>query len=292
MKPPPFQYYDPTSITEALDILATEDNVKLLAGGQSLMPMLNMRYVQPDHIVDLNGIDELAYIRDEGPLVHIGAMTRQRDLEFSPIIRDRLPLMHDALKNVGHRQTRNRGTIGGSLCHLDPAAELVAVATAYDAIVTVRGKTGSRDVPIAEFPAGFMTPSTGPDEIVTSVSFVPWPTGHAAFLEFSRRHGDFALASTAILLDFEGDHIRRASVTIGGLSYAPKRVREAEAVLRQGRATSDTFRAAADACGALEAGSDIHGSASYRQQLARVLTYRALAIAHERVRPAQVGRHE
>jgi aerobic carbon-monoxide dehydrogenase medium subunit len=290
VKPPPFQYYDPTTIAEALDILATEDNVKLLAGGQSLMPMLNMRYVQPDHIVDLNGIDELAYIREEGDLVRIGAMTRQRELEFSPVIRDKLPLMHDALMNVGHRQTRNRGTIGGSLCHLDPAAELVAVATAYDAIVTVRCKTGSRDVPIAEFPAAFMTPATAPDEIVTSISFAPWASGHAAFLEFSRRHGDFALASTAILLDLEGDHIRRVSVTIGGLSYAPKRVREAEAVLHEGPSTPDTFRAAADACGALEAGSDIHGSASYRQQLARVLTYRALVIVHERARPAPAER--
>ena len=291
MKPPPFRYHDPATVAEALDILATMENAKLLAGGQSLMPMLNMRYVQPDHIVDLNKIAELAYVADEGQVIRIGAMTRQRELEFSATIRDRLPLMHDALMNVGHRQTRNRGTIGGSLCHLDPAAELVAVATAYDAVVTVRGKAGPRDVPFAEFPAGFMMPATEPDEIVTTIAFEPWPAGHgAAFLEFSRRRGDFAVASVAVLLDCDRDTIRRASVTIGGLSHAPQRARAAEDILRHSPAAPDRFQAAAEACGALDAGGDIHASTSYRQRLARVLSHRALLIAHERARAAQTGR--
>lgn len=291
MKPPPFRYHDPATVPEALDILATTENAKLLAGGQSLMPMLNMRYVQPDHIIDLNRIAELAYVADEGQVIRIGAMTRQRALEFSATIRDRLPLMHDALMNVGHRQTRNRGTIGGSLCHLDPAAELVAVATAYDAVVTVRSKAGSRKVPIAEFPLGFMMPATEPDEIVTAVTFAPWPAGHgAAFLEFSRRRGDFAIASVAVLLDCEGDKIHRASVTIGGLAHAPQRVRATEDILRQGGAVPDTFQAAAEACGALDSGGDIHASASYRQRLARVLSHRALLVAHERAQAARTGR--
>lgn len=291
MKPPPFQYHDPSTIAEALDLLGSKDNAKLLAGGQSLMPMLNMRFVQPDHLIDLNKIAELSYIRAGDNLIHIGAMTRQRDLEFSALIRAGCPLMHEALTNVGHRQTRNRGTIGGSLCHLDPAAELPAVAAAYDATIEVRGEGGSRDVPMAEFPAFFMTPAIEPDEIVTGLRFVPWPDGHgSAFIEFSRRQGDFALASVAVLLDVDGDIIRRASITVGGLSHGPKRVTEAEQILRQGNPTEDTFRTAANACGAFEATSDIHGSASYRQHVARTLALRAMTIAHQRATDAQSGR--
>ncbi len=133
MKPPQFSYHDPRSAADVVGLLATLDNAKLLAGGQSLMPMLNMRYVLPDHVIDLNRVDGLSYIRENNGALEIGAMTRQRDIEFSDLVRDRCPLMHEAIAQVGHRQTRNRGTLGGSLCHLDPAAELVAVAAALDA---------------------------------------------------------------------------------------------------------------------------------------------------------------
>src|SRR5579859_7451009 len=173
MKPPPFKYHDPGTLAEALELLGSKENAKLLAGGQSLMAMLNMRLAQPDHIIDLNGVAELAFIRADERLVHIGAMTRQRELEFSAAIRELCPLMHEALTNIGHRQTRNRGTIGGSLCHLDPAAELPAVATAYDAVIEVCGKAGARNIPMAEFPAFFMTPAIEPDEIVTALRFAP-----------------------------------------------------------------------------------------------------------------------
>src|SRR5512144_707914 len=137
MKPPPFRYHDPKTLAEAVHLIDTLENAKLLAGGQSLMPMLNMRFVLPDHIVDLNRIDELAYIRESAGVIEIGAMTRQRDLEFSDVVKAKCPLMHEALQHVGHRQTRNRGTIGGSLCHLDPSAELVSVAAAHDATIMV-----------------------------------------------------------------------------------------------------------------------------------------------------------
>ena len=126
MKPPPFRYYDPRTVADAIGLLGRLDNAKLLAGGQSLMPMLNMRYVLPDHVIDLNRVEGLSYIREAGGAIEIGAMTRQRELEFSDLIRAKLPIMHEALLQVGHRQTRNRGTIGGSLCHLDPAAEVMA----------------------------------------------------------------------------------------------------------------------------------------------------------------------
>ncbi|MEA3024336.1 MAG: aerobic carbon-monoxide dehydrogenase medium subunit, partial [Alphaproteobacteria bacterium] len=127
MKPPPFSYYDPRTVADAIGLLARLDNAKVLAGGQSLMPMLNMRYVLPDHVIDLNRVEGLSYVRENGGAIEIGGMTRQRELEFSDLIRNRLPLMQEAILQVGHRQTRNRGTIGGSLCHLDPAAELVTV---------------------------------------------------------------------------------------------------------------------------------------------------------------------
>src|SRR5215472_14164399 len=142
MKPPPFSYHDPRTVADAIGLLGRLDNAKLLASGQSLMPMLNMRFVLPDHVIDLNRIDGLAYIRDAGTRLEIGAMTRQRELEFSDVIRQRCPVMHEAIQQIGHRQTRNRGTIGGSLCHLDPAAELVTLAAALDATVVVNGPKG------------------------------------------------------------------------------------------------------------------------------------------------------
>src|SRR5262245_31068769 len=135
MKPAPFSYHDPRTLADAIALLGETANAKLLAGGQSLMPMLNMRYVQPDHVIDLNGIEGLAYVREAGNALEIGAMTRQRAIESSALVRARCPLMHEAILQVGHRQTRSRGTLGGSLCHLDPAAELVAVAAALDATV-------------------------------------------------------------------------------------------------------------------------------------------------------------
>ncbi len=144
MKPPPFSYHDPQTVDEAVALLGRLENAKLLAGGQSLMPMLNFRFVQPDHIIDLNRVEGLSYIREAAGALEIGAMTRQRDLEFSDVVRARWPIMHEALLQVGHRQTRNRGTIGGSLCHLDPAAELVSLACRHDATVTVAGPNGQR----------------------------------------------------------------------------------------------------------------------------------------------------
>src|SRR5437764_3574784 len=174
MKPPPFRYHDPKTVSETIGLLASLENTKLLAGGQSLMPMLNMRFVLPDHIVDLNRVEGLSYIRETQAGLEIGAMTRQRDLEFSDAVRAPWPLMHEALLQVGHRQTRNRGTIGGSLCHLDPAAELVSLATGYDATVTVAGPNGRREIAFADFPVAYMTPSIELNEIVTGVRFPQW----------------------------------------------------------------------------------------------------------------------
>src|SRR5262249_15932098 len=153
MKPPPFHYHDPATVADAVGRLSRLENAKLLAGGQSLMPMLNMRYVLPHHVLHLNKVAGLSYMRDENGALSVGAMTRQRDLEFSDIVKSKHPLVHEAILNVGHRQTRNRGTVGGSLCHLDPSAEIPTVAAAVDATISIAGPKGKRDVPFSAFPA-------------------------------------------------------------------------------------------------------------------------------------------
>ncbi|OLB73595.1 MAG: hypothetical protein AUI16_16815 [Alphaproteobacteria bacterium 13_2_20CM_2_64_7] len=292
MKPPPFRYHDPKTVSETVGLLASLENAKLLAGGQSLMPMLNFRFVLPDHIIDLNRVDGLCYIRDAQGALEIGAMTRQRDLEFSEAVRARWPIMHEALLQVGHRQTRNRGTIGGSLCHLDPAAELVSLAMGYDATVMVAGSNGEREVPFAEFPVAYMIPAIEANELVVGVRFPQWAPKHGyAFVEFSRRHGDFAITSAAVLL--EGDawgKITRASVTIGGMGTAPKRAREVEQAIVGQVPAGTLFRDACESCRKLEAIDDVHAPASYRQHLAAVLSRRALEKAHARLLEAHAGR--
>ena len=288
MKPPPFSYHDPESVSDVIDLLGRCENARLLAGGQSLMPMLNMRFVLPDHVIDLNRVEALSFIRESPDALEIGAMTRQRDIEFDPTIRARCPLLPEAIVEVGHRQTRNRGTVGGSLCHLDPSAELVAAAMALDAVVTVTGREGAREIAFAQFPAGYMTPAIEPDELVTAIRFPVWPQGHGhAFVEFARRHGDFAMCSAAVLIEKSDGRITRASVTVAGLGPAPVRVGQAEQAL-VGQAASDVlFREAAEHCRRLDAVDDVHAPASYRQQLAAVLTRRALEKANAGCAPGE-----
>lgn len=285
MKPPPFSYHDPRTTADVVGLLASLDNAKLLAGGQSLMPMLNMRYVLPDHIIDLNRVDGLSFIREQNGALEIGAMTRQRDVEFSDLVRERCPLMHEAIRQVGHRPTRNRGTLGGSLCHLDPSAELVAVAAALDAKVTVMGKDGERSVDFSAFPVGYLTPALEPDELLTGATFPYWPAGHGhAFLEFTRRHGDFAVVSAAALITEDNNgKVTRASLTLGGLGPAPIRAREVERALLGETIGERRLREICEPLRALEAVDDIHAPSSYRQHLAVVLARRALLKAHERV---------
>ncbi len=285
MKPPPFRYYDPRTVADAVGLLGRLENAKLLAGGQSLMPMLNMRYVLPDHVIDLNRVEGLSYIRERGGAIEIGAMTRQRELEFSDLIRARLPLMQEAILQIGHRQTRNRGTIGGSLCHLDPAAELVSVGAGYDATVVVTGPNGAREIAFKDFPVAYMTPALEPAEILTAVRFTPWPAGHGfAFVEFARRHGDFAITSAAVLLAADSaGKITRASVTIGGAAVTPVRANALEQALIGQVPTPELLREACESCRAIEAIEDIHAPASYRQHLAAVMSRRALEKALTRI---------
>lgn len=284
MKPPPFSYHDPKTVDEAVSLLSSLDNAKVLAGGQSLMPMLNMRYVMPDHVVDINKIEDLSYIRATGDGLEIGAMTRQRDLEYSDDVAKHCPLMHEALQQVGHRQTRNRGTIGGSLSHLDPAAELPSVCATTDAVVEVTGPNGKRDIPFAEFPAGYMTPSIEMDELVTGIRIPSWSEGHGyAFVEFARRHGDFAIVSAAALLEVGGDgNISRAAVTLGGVGPAPLRATAVEEAIVGNAGSEEFFKEACESCRSIDAMGDVYASTEYRQHLAAVMSRRALVKAWDR----------
>jgi carbon-monoxide dehydrogenase medium subunit len=285
MKPPPFSYHDPRNVAEVVELLGRLPNAKLLAGGQSLMPMLNFRFVLPDHLIDLNRVEALDGIRENDGALEIGAMTRQYQIEFSDLVRRRCPLMAEAIRLVGHRQTRNRGTLGGSLCHLDPSAELVSVAAALDATITIAGPNGKREIAFASFPLGYMTPALEPDELVTGARFPVWPERHGyAFIEFARRHGDFAIVSAAALLtEDSAGKITRASLTLGGIGPAPVRALKVEQALIGQLPTDKALREAGEACRQFEAMDDVHAPSSYRQQLAAALSRRALTQARARL---------
>jgi len=284
MKPAPFDYHAPRQVKEAAELLAKLPNAKILAGGQSLVPMMNFRYVIVDHLIDLGGLDELRGIAISNGLMRIGAMTRQRDLEVSPEVAKHCPLMAEALRHVGHRQTRNRGTIGGSLAHADPAAELPAVCAAYDAIIHAASVRGIRQIPFREFAAGFMATALKPDEMIAAVDLPIWRLGHGhGFHEFARRQGDFAITGSAALLDVGVDNVvRRAALTLFGVTAAPLRVAAAEARLVGQPLDAGAIRAAAAAAWLIEPISDIHAGGEYRRHLAQVLSSRALNDAARR----------
>lgn len=284
MKPSPFSYHRPETVGAVLDLLATLEDAKLLAGGQSLMPMMNYRYVMPTHIIDLNRVADLTRIEEQGDTLVLGAMVRQRDLEVSPLLRRRCPLLHEALLNVGHVQTRNRGTIGGSLSHLDPAAELPAALRALDATLTVQSQRGDRTVAMADWSMGFMTPNVEPDELLAAIAIPLWPDGHGyAFEEFARRHGDFAMAGTAALLSLTPrGTVERAALAVTGVDTGPVRLTDAESML-VGKTPDDALIEAAAATASSVPGlDDVHASRAYRKKLAVVMTRRALKKARDR----------
>jgi len=284
MKPAPFEYHAPRTIAEATALLAQLKNAKILAGGQSLVPMMNFRYVIVDHLIDLAKVEGLSGIVVSKGKMRVGAMTRQRELEFSQDVANHCPLLTEALRHVGHRQTRNWGTIGGSLAHADPAAEQPAVCAAHDAIVEIVSTRGSRKVPFQEFGLGFMTTAVQPDELIAAVEFPLWPQGHSfSFQEFARRPGDFAIAGAASLIELAPNgSVQRASVTLCGVANTPVRVGEAEDVLVGRELNAITARAAARSTCGVEPISDVHAKANYRAHLAEVLTFRSLRAAATR----------
>jgi aerobic carbon-monoxide dehydrogenase medium subunit len=288
MKPAPFDYHAPRTIEEATALLANLENAKVLAGGQSLVPMMNFRYVIVDNIVDLANVQGLTGISVIDSKMRIGAMTRQRDLEFSPDVVRYCPLLHEAITHVGHRQTRNRGTIGGSLAHADPAAEIPAVCAAHDAVIEIASSRGRRKIPFREFDLDFMTTAVQPDEFVTAIEIPLWPSGHGyCFHEVARRRGDFAIVGVAVLIEVDTDRIvRSASITLCGVANMPLRLTEAETVLIGKRLDVSIMRTSALTTQRIIPIADVHASPEYRRHLAEVFVFRALRDAAARCRSA------
>lgn len=283
MKAAAFDYHRPGSKAEALDMAGSLENAKFLAGGQSLVAMLNMRYAIVDNLIDLNRVPELSGMELGADSLRVGSMTRQKLLKADPRVAERAPIFAAALDHVGHLQTRNRGTVGGSLGHMDPAAELMGLAVLLDAEVEVESSSGVRTIAIADYPAAYMTPSIAPEEMIASVTFrLPRPDHGWGFHEFAQRHGDFAVVGVAALLELSGEHIERAAISLFGIGMAPVRATEAEAGL-VGQAPCDAaFKAASNALQGLEFSSDAMASGAYRRRLAGVLIRRALADAARR----------
>ena len=292
MKPPPFAYTDPDSLAEALDTLEQfGDEGKVLAGGQSLVPLLNMRLASPEVIVDLNRIDELSFVRPTArggiPGFSIGAMTRQSTIAASEQLRSSVPLLAEGIAWVGHPQIRNRGTFGGSIAHADPAAELPLVFRVLDGVATAQSSAGCREIDAANFFEYTFTPALEASEILTEI-WLPTagPRTGYAFLEVARRHGDFALVAAAVVLTLdEHGTVEDVRIGLGGAASTPMRADSAERMMRGQRAGLPLFRdAGREAAAQADPSGDIHADAEYRREVAGTLTFRALTRAFERSR--------
>lgn len=285
MKPPAFEYFSPTSVDEALGLLAQHPDAKPLAGGQSLVPAMNFRLAQPAVLVDLNRLDTLAGIAPSDGGLRIGAMTRQRAVEQSALVAARAPLLAETLPFVAHPQIRNRGTMGGSLAHADPAAELPAVMVALEARFVLRKAEGERTLDAERFFTGLFATALEPGELVAAIELpAPPPRGGCAFEEVARRHGDYALVGVAaqVALD-EAGRCERARITLLSVGEGPVLAAVAAALLVGQQPTAEAISAAAETVNSeLDPPADIHASAAYRRQLARVLTRRALTRAFAR----------
>jgi len=287
MKPAPFKYYAPTTVDEALAHLAEHGyDAKPLAGGQSLIPLLNFRLARPSVIVDLNNISELFYIRpDDGGLL-IGAMTRQRQVEHDPLVAERAPLVHEVMPQIAYPQIRTRGTFGGSLAHADPSAELVAVNIALNARFRLRSQARERWVPADEFFVGLFTTVLEPDELLVEVALPPMPPRSGwSFLQVTRRHHDFCIAGVAVLVTLnDKGQCEQARMVFLSAGDRPMIARQAAEMLKGHAPTLDLIQAAAEkaASDEIDPGSDIHASAEYRRHLAKVLASRTLTQAFER----------
>jgi carbon-monoxide dehydrogenase medium subunit len=292
MKLPPVDYEAPTTIAEAVDLLAQNpDEVSVLAGGQSLIPLLALRLARPAVLIDINGIDELSGISatEDEDWVVIGATTRDYVAEGSGVIADTVPLLAAALPLIGHEAIRSRGTIGGSLAHADPAAELPAVARALDADFVVRGPSGMRVIPAAQWFEGYLTTSRSPDELLTQVRFpAAKPGTGVSFQEVARRHGDFAIVGLAVSLVLSGGVISDARLAFAGISEVPARAAAAEELLTGERPSTELFdEAARRATGDIDPPADLHGSSDYRKTVAAAVVRSGLRAAADNARERQ-----
>jgi aerobic carbon-monoxide dehydrogenase medium subunit len=285
MKLPPFEYARPASIAEAVALLVAHDGeAKPLAGGQSLVPMLAFRVAAPTLIVDLGKLSQLRQITISETGVTLGAMTRWCDILDDARLRTAHPLLVAAIAHVAHYQIRNRGTVGGSLAHADPAAEMPGVAVTCEAEITVVGNAGARVIAAADFFLGTLTTALASDEIITAIRLPPWPAGRRfGFAEFARRHGDFALAGAAVFYDRDdGAKARNAHVGVIGVADRPLRLAAVEKVINGGVIDAETIAAAAAVASAtVDPPDDIHGSGAYRRAIVGVMVERALDLAQD-----------
>jgi carbon-monoxide dehydrogenase medium subunit len=280
VKPPPFTYVAPESLDEAVSALAEHgEDAKVLAGGQSLIPLLSLRLARPTALIDLNRVTELSSIEVNGSTT-IGAMTRHRAVERSADVASHVPLLATAVPYIGHAAIRTRGTIGGSLAHADPAAELPAIALALDATFEARSIRGTRTIEAPDFFAGYFTTALEVDEILTRVTF-PHAAPHTgvSVQEMARRHGDFAMVAVVASVTVDGD----VRIALINMADRPVRAHEAEAAMKEGAPIADV---AALAVRDLDPSADLHASAAYRRSVAAVLVRRALTEATERARSA------
>jgi CO/xanthine dehydrogenase FAD-binding subunit len=292
LKSPPFEYARAASLEEACEFLSQHgDDAKLIAGGQSLVPMMAFRLLRPGWLIDINEIAALKFVALEADAVRVGACTRQCNIQRDDALDARLPLLRQALAFVGHAQTRNRGTAGGSLAHADPSAELPLVAQVLQAQLVIRSKSGERTLTASSFFEGAMTTALQPDECLTEIQWPIWRehrTG-SAFTEVSRRHGDFAIVAAAAQVAVDEDGLcTRATFGVGGAAPTPVAFPELAQRLVGTRLDRQALREVAhDAAAAIEPGGDTHASADYRRHLAGVLATRVLQSAYDNARAVQ-----
>jgi len=285
MKLPPFEYACPTSLNEAVALLVShQGEAKPLAGGQSLMPMMAFRVAQPTLLVDLRKLNDLRGIRIGADGVRLGALVRWRDILDDKRLETAHPLLKAAISHVAHYQIRNRGTVGGSIAHADPAAEMPGICQACDAVISVIGKAGARQIKAKDFFQGALTTALEADEIVTEIHLPAWPaTRRYDFQEFARRRGDFAMSGVALYYDLEGGKAANAHIGVIGVGDHARRLSKAEAVVN-GNAVNEALavKAGEAASAEVEPQDDIHASAAYRRSLTGTLVERALLAAMAR----------
>ena len=283
MKPTSFEYFQPETVDEALAIMDhNKPHARILAGGQSLVPLMNFRYARPQYLIDCNGIQELAYIRESGDNICIGAMVRQTEIEKSKLIAEKCPILAEATRFIGYRAIRNRGTIGGSLAHADPAAEYPAVLLATDGEVTAKKLKDSRRIQSEDFFLDTYTTALQPEEILTEVRFPTLSSNQRwSFLELSRGYNTTAIVGVAALITFDKKkRCEAARIAVAGIGKRPLRCREGEDLLRGEKPTGALIKKAAKASAAvLQPTGGLHAPASYKQAMAKVYIERALKAA-------------
>jgi len=289
MKPAPFEYFAPDHVDEALELLKRYgDDAKILAGGQSLMPLMNLRLARPKMVVDINRLSGLEFIcaTSDGVLT-IGSLTRQRSIERSAVVKEQSPLLAAAIPLIGHFQIRNRGTIGGSIAHADPAAELPAVSLLLNAELCLRSASGTRIIPAPEFFLGYMTTAIEPGELLTEIRFPRWRSGDGwAIEEISRRKGDFAMVGVAMRVQMdEAEIVEDVGIAMFGIGGKPERMENAERLLKGHKVDPGLARELSKVVAEeLNPDSDLHASAEYRKEVGGVLARRALESALARAK--------